>query len=107
MSLDLNFDNYPDFTSQGEPPCVHYPPDMFFADLEGEPAINSTYMVNEAKKICYICPYQLECLTYGAEENLLGVWGGTSHRQRRSMMENGKVFIPELKVRTKKNRKAA
>lgn len=108
MNIDLELNNCPDFASKGQPPCVHYPPDMFFADLEGEPKINSTYLVNEAKKICYGCPYQLECLTYATKESLVGVWGGTSHRQRRQMVKNGKVFIPEIQVgKLKSNRERA
>lgn len=96
--LNLELNNCPSFSGKGDPPCIHYPPDMFFADLEGEPVINSTYLVNEAKRICYTCPYQMECLTYAVEEDLIGVWGGTSQRQRRQMAKDGKIFIPEIRI---------
>jgi len=94
VDINIEFNNYPDFSEEGEPPCVHYPPDMFFADLDDEYPVNATYITNEAKKVCYTCPYQLKCLTYAIEENLVGVWGGTSQRQRRDIIKTGKVFIP-------------
>lgn len=96
---ELSFDNALELKGKGDPLCVHYPPDMFFADLDDEARINSAYLINEAKKICYKCPYQLECLTFAVQEGVVGIWGGTSQRQRTLMRQNGKVFIPEIKKR--------
>lgn len=89
MEDELTFENFPNFVDKGEPECVHYPPDMFFPDVEGPSFLHIT---NVARKVCEGCPYQLECLTYAVEHNMDGVWGGTSKHERRLM--NGKVKLP-------------
>ena len=40
-----------------------------------------------AKRICATCPVQADCLAYALEhvENLRGVWGGTTPRERLTM----------------------
>jgi hypothetical protein len=57
---------------------------MFFADYEGP---NFTQLLNSARRVCIGCPYKLECLTYAVENNMDGVWGGTSEGERRRMKE--------------------
>lgn len=88
---DLSFDNFPNFSDKGEPVCLHYPPDMFFADSEGPSFLHIT---NVACRVCIGCPYQMDCLTYAVENNLEGVWGGSTEHERRRMRERGKIELP-------------
>lgn len=39
-----------------------------------------------AKKICATCPVIDECLQFALKNDEQGVWGGTSHRERRSLL---------------------
>ena len=39
----------------------------------------------EAKKACALCRVQTECLTYALERPVMGVWGGTTERERQRM----------------------
>lgn len=41
---------------------------------------------HQAKKICVTCPVIDECLQFALDNDETGIWGGTSHRQRRSMI---------------------
>ncbi len=45
-----------------------------------------TEKVKLAKVICNQCAVQKECLDYAVQRpELLGIWGGKSHRQRRNI----------------------
>lgn len=39
----------------------------------------------QAREICNSCPVKIPCLEYALENNEEGIWGGTTHRQRREM----------------------
>jgi len=41
--------------------------------------------VEEARTICSSCPVTDECLDFALENHCIGVWGGTTERQRRTM----------------------
>jgi WhiB family redox-sensing transcriptional regulator len=55
--------------------CRHYDPALFFPHgLEG---------VQEAQAVCAGCPVKQECLEFALATNQVhGVWGGTSERER-------------------------
>lgn len=89
---ELSFDNFPNFSDKGEPECLHYPPDMFFADSEGPSFLHIT---NVACKVCVGCPYQLECLTFAVENHMEGVWGGATEHERMKMRQRGKIELPD------------
>ena len=38
--------------------------------------------VEAAKQVCATCPVQDECLGFAVEHHCLGIWGGTSERER-------------------------
>lgn len=43
-----------------------------------------------AKKICMTCPVRAQCLQYALDGNeLFGVWGATSRRQRQKLLKTG------------------
>jgi WhiB family redox-sensing transcriptional regulator len=65
----------------GEPVCATTDPDMFFPPVGNEDGV-----ARKAKKICQACPMMSECLTYAlANEEMFGIWGGTSPRERQRM----------------------
>jgi WhiB family redox-sensing transcriptional regulator len=76
--------DYPDFSSQGAPPCSEAMPDAYFP----EGSSSYTY-ARSAKKICSTCPYQIACLEYALKNNELGIWGGTTEGERRRMKRTG------------------
>ncbi len=58
--------------------CVGIDAELFFPD-RGEPT-------RHAKAVCAGCEVRAECLDYALETGkMLGVWGGTSERERRSL----------------------
>lgn len=55
--------------------CRETDPDLWF------PELGST--AKAAKRICGRCPVAAECLAYAIEHQEMGIWGGTSEKQRR------------------------
>lgn len=53
-----------------------YSPDTWFGD---------SLLVPIAKKLCFTCPVQAECLEYAVTRNIdEGVWGGMTPEERRA-----------------------
>jgi WhiB family redox-sensing transcriptional regulator len=68
--------NRPNWQLEG--PCRYADPNLFFP-LRGQSIL-------PAVAVCSNLAVQPECLRYGLENSLLvGIWGGTSERQRRLM----------------------
>lgn len=60
--------------------CAQTDPEAFFPKKGGTTA--------EAERICSMCEVRAECLEYAlveGDEDLHGVWGGASHRERRRL----------------------
>ena len=86
--------DFPDFKEHGTPPCAETDPELFFPPdefntLENFHNSNSGMAIaknREAVKICNSCPYIKECLSYALDRpDVYGIWGGTSHEQRKRM----------------------
>jgi len=43
-----------------------------------------------AKAVCRRCPVQVECLAWAVENRPIGIWAGTTERQRRNMPKERK-----------------
>lgn len=54
--------------------CSQTDPEVFFPEKGGRS--------ESAKQICQRCPVIEECLAYATEHDEMGVWGGTSEKQR-------------------------
>lgn len=54
--------------------CMDADPDLFFP-RKGDNG-------RDAKRICALCPVADECAAYAAENELHGIWGGTSKGER-------------------------
>lgn len=88
--------DYPNFEEFGAPPCSETFPDAFFTEerstsdaLRNGKTIELTHSSytygKEAKAICAECPYKVRCLEYAIKNHELGIWGGTTERERRSI----------------------
>lgn len=56
-----------------------YDKSWWFPEVGGKPA---TAM--KAKRICESCPVVLPCLTFGTQNNEMGIWGGMNAAERRA-----------------------
>lgn len=58
--------------------CQGCDPDKFFPDRGAS--------TKEARATCGCCPVRLDCLAWALTQNeLFGIWGGTSVRERRRL----------------------
>jgi WhiB family redox-sensing transcriptional regulator len=87
--IQLNLENYPDFNEFGAPPCSETDPEAFYPvespDLVGGSGIAKYYNESGAKAVCKACPYVMRCLMYAIENNEMGIWGGTTESDRKSI----------------------
>ena len=60
--------------------CRGLPADVFFPERGAS--------ITKARAVCMTCRVQEPCLAYGLHERL-GVWGGTTERQRRRLRREG------------------
>jgi len=75
-------------------PCESLDVNIFFAKDPDEPGYkNSDTEYREAKKICMGCPYRVECAEWGIKNEVYGMWGGLSPRERQKLRK-----INETKV---------
>jgi len=77
----------PRFVFEDTPLCSEVDPELFFPqESEVGGIIYSKYVnVTAAKQICDACPLKLQCLEYAMSSNEIGIWGGTTEHQRRSL----------------------
>lgn len=84
--------------------CANEDADMFFADDEESP--NMT-LIGLAKLVCALCPIKDLCLQKAIQEELDGIWGGTTTRERRILTNRKRIsYIPIQRVVTENARKA-
>jgi len=63
--------------------CRDVDPDLFFPIGATGMAVDQ---IDEAKRVCSMCPVSSACLEYALATNQdSGVWGGTSEEERRSL----------------------
>ena len=58
--------------------------DIFY-NVEEERSIVAYEYINALRTICLACPIWKECLTYAAEHETYGVWGGMTSIERFAM----------------------
>ena len=82
MALDVDISrNYPVFEDHGVPPCATTDPEIFFPEKGAKGS--STYIVSAARRMCAGCPYKQPCLEWAVEHDEMGIWGGTTAKERR------------------------
>ena len=73
-----------------DPPCVENP-DAFFPEDGNEYKVELEQR-RIAKSLCEGCPLVQECLLYAIEGNeLFGIWGGLTYRQRMELKRKWRV----------------
>lgn len=87
---DLAWPERPAWQARGA--CFSTSPSLFFADAQGEGS-------DQAIAVCSSCPVRAECLQYALDNNeTLGIWGGTTPRQR-TRMRRGRTASPKIAAR--------
>jgi WhiB family redox-sensing transcriptional regulator len=77
MRMQLNPDLARCATSKADP-------DIFFMDDKDESNYDAT-KTRMALTICGQCPIQKQCLEFAIKEEMEGVWGGTTTKERKSI----------------------
>jgi len=54
--------------------------------------------IDEARAICGRCPVTEECLQFALANNCIGVWAGTSDRQRRKLRRSARANPEQVLV---------
>jgi WhiB family redox-sensing transcriptional regulator len=68
----------PNWVEYGQPLCREVDPDLFFPIREEDPI-----HMRMIKDICDNCALKQKCFEYALNDPyILGIWGGTTHRQR-------------------------
>jgi hypothetical protein len=76
------------------PPCSQVDPELFFPQEIELPngSIRAKYTnLSLSKQICSSCPLKNPCLEYALVNSELGIWGGTTEEQRRSLKTKLKI----------------
>jgi Transcription factor WhiB len=65
--------------------CAQTDPELFFP----EKSTSSRIEINAARKLCSVCPFNSPCLEYAIKHSeLVGIWAGTTQRQRQQLRAN-------------------
>lgn len=65
-----------ELTWQEDASCIEVGTEMFFQETGGAPP-------DAVRELCAACPVQTQCLNMALNDShLMGVWGGTSERER-------------------------
>lgn len=79
--------------------CKSVDVDIFFAKDPDEPGYkNSDSEYKEARKICMGCPYRVECAEWGIKNEIYGMWGGLSPRERQKLRKINGIKVPNTKT---------
>jgi WhiB family redox-sensing transcriptional regulator len=84
--IQLSLTEAPLFTGKGNPLCAETDPEAFFPERG-----SSFGVVRQAKALCKRCPYTNECLEWALTHTELGIWGGTTERERRSLKRSRRI----------------
>lgn len=75
----------------GQGLCAQVDPELFFP-TQGETGA-------AARQVCAACPVTAQCLQIALAAGVSGIWGGTSHAERRKMGAAASIHAADL-VRT-------
>ena len=64
--------------------CAQIDTEIFFG-YEGENPTEAQHRTAAARTLCGSCPEKAACLDYALRVQVVGVWGGTTARERRSL----------------------
>ena len=79
--------------------CVQVDPEMFFPELPEKPTsadrLAFKQAIIDAKKACTLCKFNIECLDYALQNDVVGVWGATTERERWHLRKEKKLPTPK------------
>ena len=78
--------------------CKGHDVSMWFPNFDKETATSETYKqaaknTKQAKEICESCDKKIECLAYGIQNEVFGIWGGMTERARKSLRRKFKIEL--------------
>ena len=80
------------------PLCAEVDPELFFPmEVKG---VSTLINVRNAKKVCASCEHRLDCLEFALVNNVQGIWGGVTERERHALRKArgiSKVSVPSSK----------
>lgn len=80
---------YPEF--DGSQLCAQTEPDLWFPTADRQTG-------RLAKSICSSCPWVKACLDYALLNDVVGIWGGKTERERSQMRIKLKIKVEPLDV---------
>lgn len=66
--------------------CLDTDPEIFFVDDPEDEDYNRD-KTNRALRSCSTCPVKVDCLNFALAEKSVGIWGGTTTKERRIRLE--------------------
>ena len=80
MAIDIQISRkYPTFYDKGTPNCATVDPELFFPEKGG----GQGREFKMARSVCNRCDLTEMCLDWAIKHHEVGIWGGTSERERR------------------------
>ncbi len=73
--------------------CRGQDPDIWFPE-------KSRWAEQAAKAICHTCPVEAQCMDYAIRNHEVGIWGGTTERQRKKIANRYVRPLPKGLVRS-------
>jgi hypothetical protein len=78
--------------------CVKLDPEVFFPELPEKPTaqdkVDFKLAVFSAKQKCGVCLFVDPCLEYALQNDVWGVWGATTERERSAIRRERKIPTP-------------
>lgn len=68
----------------GTQPCAAEDPELFFG---ASSPMDNTFKLPRAVDACAGCPFRRPCLAYALTHDVQGIWGGTTHNERRRLRQ--------------------
>ena len=81
------------------PPCAEVGHQLYYMldrypDLEEEEPDLDINSYKKAISICKTCPYQEPCASWGIKNEVYGIWGGITPKERRQIRRRQGVILP-------------
>jgi WhiB family redox-sensing transcriptional regulator len=89
-------------TWQSHGACKGSDPDQYFP----HPYVSHAQIVS-IRAVCEACPVRRECADWGIHHEQLGIWGGTTDRQRREIRRKLGIILDTPKTERLYNRRSA
>lgn len=73
-------------------------PELFFPEVPDRPTANDRLLFRQAivaaKRICAGCPFVQPCLEYAIHNDVVGVWGATTEKERSQIRKTRRIPTP-------------